>query len=205
MNGLRRSILAALGRARFPILWVGATYLAGALCGSILVHAHNSYALHMRDLIVQQAQRSDPAAKALSSHAPWRAAFADFFGNLFLGAIPTTLMGLAVAPPFPLVAYRGWVGGIVSVGAGHVSRLANAHEAAYYLTVMALQMLPYALTGGAGVRLGLGFVAPKSSWRYDAQERWIGLPAQGVRDVLLIYLLAAPLFLIASLVEFLAR
>lgn len=205
MNELRDSISAALRRAWSPILWVGATYAMGALAGAILAHAHNEYALHMRDLLVQQAQAADPAAKALSRHAPWHAAVADFLGNLILGAIPTTLLGLAVLLPFPLVAYRGWVGGIVSVGANHASRFANAHEALYYLTVMLLQIIPYALTGGAGVRLGLGFLFPKSRWSYESQERWIGLPADGVRDLFRMYLVAAPLFLIASLVEFLAR
>jgi len=36
-------------------------------------------------------------------------------------------------------------------------------------------------------------------------ERWLTLPAEGVRDVGRIYALVAPLFLVASLVEFLAR
>lgn len=151
MNAIRNSIFAALHRARAPILWVGVTYVASALVGAALVHAHSSFALHMRDLLVQQAQRGDPAAKALSHHAPWRAGFAGYLGNLFLGAIPTTILGLAVVLPFPMVAYRGWVGGIVSFGADHASRLANPHEAAYYLTVMLLQILPYALTGGSAL------------------------------------------------------
>jgi hypothetical protein len=32
-------------------------------------------------------------------------------------------MGLPVAPLFPFAAYRGWVGGIVSVDGRHESRL----------------------------------------------------------------------------------
>lgn len=205
MNVLRGSIFAALRRAWIPTVWVGATYLAGAVVGGVLVHAHNAFALHMRDALVQQAQRADPAARALNQHAPWRAAVADFLGNLLLGAVPTTMLGLAVVLPFPLVAFRGWVGGIVSVGGDHASRLANPHEAAYYVTVMVLQILPYALTGGVGVRLGLGLLFPKTRWGYESQEGWLGLPAEGVRDVLRVYAVAAPLFLIASLVEFLAR
>lgn len=205
MNKPPSSIFAALRRARAPILWIGATYLAGALLGAILVHAHNPFSLHMRDSLVRHAQQSDPAAKAFSHHAPWRAALLDFFANLLLGAIPTTLLGLAIVLPFPMAAFRGWVGGIVSVGAHGTSRLANPQEAAYYLAVLLLQIIPYAMTGGAGVRLGLGFLLPRSRWSYESQQRWLGIPAEGVRDVLRVYAIAAPLFLIASLVEFLAR
>lgn len=205
MNKPPRSIFAALHRARSPILWIGATYAVGALLGAALVHTHNPFALHMRDSLVQHAQQSDPAAKALNHHQPWRAALLDFFANLLLGAIPTTMLGLAVILPFPMAAFRGWVGGIVSVGADGTSRLANPHEAAYYLAVLILQIVPYAMTGGAGVRLGLGFLLPRSRWGYDSQQRWLGLPADGVRDVLRVYAVATPLFLTASLIEFLAR
>jgi hypothetical protein len=46
---------------------------------------------------------------------------------------------------------------------------------------------------------------PRGRWGYPARERWLTLPAEGVRDVGRIYALVAPLFLVASLVEFLAR
>ncbi len=77
--------------------------------------------------------------------------------------------------------------------------------AMYYLSVMLLQLLPYSLAGGAGVRLGLAFLRPTSRFGYPGSARWLGLPAEGVRDVLRIYALVVPLFLVASLVEFLAR
>ena len=57
---------------------------------------------------------------------------------------------------YPLVAYRGWVGGIVSAGAGHQSRLADLRQALYYFVTLILQLVPYSIAGGVGIRLGLG-------------------------------------------------
>jgi len=101
-----------------------------------------------------------------------------------------------------IVAYRGWIGGIVSVDGSHLSRLADAREAAYYLITLILQLIPYSITGGAGVNMGLAYLNPK---RYTQGEKWIGIPAEAIRDVVRIYLVAAPLFLVASLWEFFAR
>jgi uncharacterized membrane protein SpoIIM required for sporulation len=78
-------------------------------------------------------------------------------------------------------------------------------EGSYYLGVLLFQLIPYTLAGGAGVRLGLGFLLPSGRWGYPAGRRWLGLPAEGVRDVGRIYALVVPLFLVASLVEFLAK
>ena len=115
------------------------------------------------------------------------------------------MMGLAVVMPFPLAAYRGWVGGIVSVDGQHESRLRTWREGIYYLGVLLLQLIPYSLAGGTGIHLGQAFLFPKGRYGYPGSERWIGLPAEGVRDVARIYALVVPLFLAASLVEFLAR
>ena len=156
-----------------------------------------------RDL-VPRAQKGD-VLKAMQQGVPLRAAITDFGGNLVLGAAPSTVMGLGVIMPFPLVAFRGWVGGIVSVDGEHVSRLRDGRERLYYLGVLLLQLIPYTLAGGTGVRLGLAFLLPKGRWGYGTPERSLGLPAEGVRDVLRIYLLVVPLFLVASIVEFLAR
>jgi len=68
-----------------------------------------------------------------------------------------------------------------------------------------LQLIPYSLAGGAGIRLGLAVLFPKGRYAYPASERWLGFPAEGVRDIFRIYELLVPLFLLASLVEFLAR
>jgi hypothetical protein len=183
---------------------MGLTYGFGVATGAIMVHAHSDFALSHRDHVVGSAQTSDPAAVASNRGLPLRAAFFDFAGNLGRGAVPSTIMGLAVALPFPQAAYRGWVGGLVSVDSAHKSRLRHWHERNYYLGVLLLQLIPYSLAGGTGVRLGLAFLMPKGRWGYPASERWLGLPAEGVRDVGRIYMLIVPLFLVASLVEFLA-
>jgi hypothetical protein len=205
MNLSFLAIFLALRRARAPILWIGLTYMLGVIAGAVMVHAHHVAALRYRDRLVGRALASDPAAVALKRGLPLRAALLDFAGNLGLGAVPSTLMGLPVAPLFPFAAYRGWVGGIVSVDGRHESRLRTWHEGIYYLGVLLLQLIPYSLAGGAGIRLGLAVLFPKGRYGYPASERWIGFPAEGVRDVVRIYALLVPLFLLASLVEFLAR
>ena len=202
---LRSKLPLVRARARAPILGIGATYLLGVAVGAGMVHAHNSFALRYCDDLVGHAQITDPAAIAMNRGLPLRAALADFGGNLVRGAVPTTVMGLGIVMPFPLVAFRGWIGGIVSVDGRHVSRLLDSDERLYYLGVLLLQLIPYTLAGGTGVRLGLAFVFPKSRWGYPTARRWIGLPAEGVHDVLRIYILIVPLFLVASLVEFMAR
>ncbi len=196
---------ASLKRAKGPILWMAGTYLIGLAAGAAMVHTKNAFALQYRDKLVGTAMATDPAAVALNRGLPLRAALIDFAGNLGLGAVPSTVMGLTVALPFPLAAYRGWIGGIVSVDGGHHSRLRAGGERWYYLGVVFLQLLPYSLAGGAGVRLGLAFLRPTTAFGYPGSAKWLGLPADGVRDVLRIYTIVVPLFLVASLVEFLAR
>jgi hypothetical protein len=204
MNEMPRVVLAALRRARAPIVWIGLTYLLSVSVGAGMVHAHNAFALRYRDDLVGSAQQGN-VLRAMNRGLPVRAAMADFTGNLFLGAAPSTVMGLSVVMPFPWVAFRGWVGGIVSVDGEHKSRLRDGHERLYYLGVLLLQLIPYTLAGGAGVRLGMALLFPKGRWGYAGSVRWVGLPAEGARDVGRIYLLVVPLFLVASLVEFLAR
>jgi hypothetical protein len=198
-----RSVAAALWRARQPILWIGLTYLLGVVVGAVMVHVRSGFALSRGDQIVGQAVASDPATGALMKGLPVRAALFDFAENLGRGAIPSTVMGLGLVFPFPVAAYRGWVGGIVAVDGEHKSRLRNWHEASYYLGVLLLQLIPYSLSGGAGVRLGLGFLFPKGRWGYQSSQTWLNIPIDGVLDVARIYALVVPLFLIASLVEFL--
>lgn len=107
------ALRTALGRARAPILWIGSTYLLSVVMGAGMVHAHNGFALRYRDKLVGNAQQS-AVGNAMNHGMPLRAAVGDFTGNLFLGAVPSTIMGLSVVMPFPWVAFRGWVGGIVS-------------------------------------------------------------------------------------------
>jgi hypothetical protein len=100
--------------------------------------------------------------------------------------------------------FRGWVGGIVSVDGNHHSRLADPHERIYYLVVLILQLIPYSLTGGAGVHLGLAWFREwqRSGW---ARQWQLPVPRSALADAFWLYALAMPLFLGASLFEFLAR
>ena len=125
-----------------------------------------------------------------------------FSSNLFLDAVPSTIGGLGVIFPYPLAAYRGWVGGIVSVDEHHASRFAQSGNAIYYLITLVLQLIPYSLAGGAGVHLGLAYYRIHSG---SQAAKWYELPQPALLDVARIYLLVVPLFLIASLWEFLAR
>ena len=197
------SIFPALRRARFPILTIALTYLASVLVGIVMVHSGIPLALNSRDSIVGQATSGNNSTiNALQSGQPLKAALLDFGGNLFIGAVPSTLTGLGVVFPYPLVAYQGWIGGIVSVDGKHASRLAQPGEAIYYIVTLVLQLIPYSLAGGAGVHLGLAYYRSHSG---SQAAKWYELPQPELRDVARIYLLVIPLFLIASLWEFLLR
>jgi hypothetical protein len=175
MDAPGHALLTALGRARAPILWIGSTYLLSAAVGAGMVHAHNGFALRYRDNMVGNAQKT-AVGKAMNHGMPLRAALGDFMGNLFLGAVPSTVMGLSVVMPFPWVAFRGWVGGIVSVDGEHISRLRDNGERVYYLGILLLQLIPYTLAGGTGVRLGLAFLFPKGRWGYPPPSAGWGFP-----------------------------
>lgn len=194
------SVKGALGRARWGILTIGVTYAVAVVVGIAMAHGGNALALERRDSIVASAQNGAIlVADRQGEHL--RAALMDFSENLVRGGITDTLTGLAVIGPYPIVAYRGWVGGIVSVNDRHESRLTNPGSAAYYLVTLILQLIPYTLSGGAGVTLGV------SSWRARADAtvpKWLTLPQAAVLDVARIYVLVVPLFFIASLWEFLA-
>ncbi len=194
-----RAIPGALARARIPILTIAATYVLSVTIGIAMVHAGSSFALSRRDKIVAKALKTDPSAIANRNQHHVRAALLDFAGNLFLGAVPNTVSGMGIVFPYPIAVFRGWVGGIVSVNSAHKSRLALHGEGAYYFTVIILQLIPYSLAGGAGVYLGLAWYKGRP---LGIKAYWWPLPRQALFDVLRIYLLIVPLFLIASLVEF---
>lgn len=197
------AIRRAVGRARWSILSIAATYLVSVIAGMVMVHTGHPYALERRDALIASARASEPALLALQQGDRLEAALWDFAGNLLLGAIPNTVEGIAVVMPYPLVAYRGWIGGIVSVDGAHQSRFADRREAVYYLVTLILQLIPYSLAGGAGVHLGIANLRPPPYYRRDV--RLLTLPRDAVVDVLRIYVLIVPLFLIASLWEFLMR
>lgn len=194
------AIFRALSRSRLAILAFAVTYFISVLVGAMMVHSGNEFALTYRDDVVARARASDPAALAYDQNDRFRAALLDFAANLWAG-IGQTVAGLGVIAPYPIAAYRGWIGGIVSVNSAHASRLASASEALYYLAVVILQLIPYSLAGGAGVTLGIACFRPASYYQ-GAKLLWV--PREALRDVLRIYLLVVPLFLVASLLEFLA-
>lgn len=166
----------------------------------VMVHSGNEWAIAHRDRIASGAQSSQSII-ALRQNDRLRASLLDFGGNLY-GAITDTLGGLGVVFPYPFMAYRGWIGGIVSIDSSHASRLVDTKEAAYYLITLTLQLIPYALAGGAGVNMGLALWRPKSFYQ---GEKWLGIPREAIRDALRIYLIVVPLFLLASLWEFFER
>ena len=197
------TIFLAIRRSRIPILTIALAHLTGVLIGILMVHGGVSLALDTRDSIVGRVYNgSDPTINALQNGQPLIAALSDFGANLFQGAVPSTLSGLGVIFPYPIALYRGWVGGIVSVDGSHISRFAQPGEAVYYVITLLLQLIPYSLAGGAGVHLGLAYYRSHSG---AGKSRWFELPEPELRDVARIYLLVVPLFLIASLWEFLAR
>lgn len=193
-------VIRALQRARIAILTVAVTYLISVSVGMVMVHTGNEWVLAYRDRIVSGAQASSSII-ALNQNNRLRAAILDFGGNLY-GAVADTLGGLGVVFPYPFIAYRGWIGGIVSIDSSHVSRFAEPREALYYLITLMLQLIPYVLSGGAGVNMGLALWRPKSFYQ---GEKWLGIPKEAMRDVFRIYLLVVPLFLLASLWEFFER
>lgn len=192
----------ALSRARLGILTMALMYALSLAGGMVMVHTGSEFALAYRDSLVTRAQASDPSSIALRQGHRVTAALWDFSRNLLLGAVPDTIGGLSVVMPYVLAAHRGWVGGIVSVDSAHLSRLTRPGEALYYIVTLILQLVPYTLAGGAGVNLGIAYLRPKSFYQGD---KWYGVPKEAIRDALRIYLLVAPLFLVASLWEFLAR
>jgi uncharacterized membrane protein SpoIIM required for sporulation len=193
-------VARALHRARIPILTVALTYFVSVGIGMVMVHTGNEWAIAYRDQIVSGAG-SSPSIMALKQNNRLRAAVLDFGGNLY-GASADTLGGLGVVFPYPFMAYRGWIGGIVSMDGSHVSRLAEPKEATYYLITLTLQLIPYVLSGGAGVNMGLALWRPKSFYQ---DEKWLGIPKEAIRDACRIYLFVVPLFLLASLWEFFER
>jgi hypothetical protein len=196
-----RSIPRALSRSKIFILTIALVYAFSLVVGIAMVDAGNQFALSTRDSVVAGATSSDPASIALQNGDNLEAAFIDFGRNLALGAVPSTVGGLAVVIPYPVAAYRGWIGGIVSADANHASRLDSPGSALYYLSVVILQLVPYSLAGGVGVNLGVAFLRPRP---YYMGTKWIGLPKEAILDVLRVYAVVVPLFLVASLIEFLA-
>lgn len=191
----------AVRRCRLQVLSIFVTYLLSSGLGILMAHSGSALALEQRDRIVATAGASEPAALSARTGHPLTAAFQDFAANLLRAAVPQTVLGLGVLPPYFSVAYQGWIGGIVSVDRQHRSRLTRPGSAAYYFTVLLLQFVPFSLAIGAGVRAGLDAYAHNA--RHGWNLRKYRLPRRALDTLLGAYLLATPLFLLASAVEYL--
>ena len=202
ISSFTQTVIRAIIRARLSILTIALTYVAFIVLGIVLTHTGNSYALKARDQLVNRAMQQDPAAIANNQGNSLQAALLDFGGNLILGAVPKTVSGMAVVPAYPFVAYQGWVGGIVSVRADHSSRFNNVRSTMYYLLTLLLQIIAYSLAVGAGVNVGIAMFRPQPYYQGD---KWLGIfPKEALRDMGRIYAFVIPLFLVASLWEFLS-
>jgi hypothetical protein len=195
-----RLITRAVYRARWSILSIAAVNVMGVIIGVLMVHSGSEFALSYGDKLVARAQKQDAAAVSYRQGHRLTAAAKDFAMNLVVGAMPMTLTGLTVVSPYAFGAYRGWVGGIVSVDRKHQSRLRDWRKGAYYVIALVLQLIPYSLAGGIGVHLGLCFFRQFPCYTGDKVG---GYPKEAIWDVIRVYQLIVPLFLIASLWEFL--
>jgi len=193
-------LAGALRAAWRPSVIMMLVYAITVTVGALMAHQGNRLALGARDAIVAHALNVDPASRAYARDSRWEAAAWDFSRNLVLGGVSSTVLGLAIVLPYGTAAYRGWVGGIVAVDGKHRSRLHDPRSALYYLLTLLLQLVPYSLAGGAGVRLGLRYLRSSASRR----QRWLGLPRDALADALWIYALVVPLFLVDSIWEFLS-
>ena len=196
----RSLVVRALRRTRTATLYLGAVNALAVLVGIIMVHSGSTFALDYGDRLVAKAQKQDAAAISYRQGHRFTAAVKDFAMNLVVGAMPQTLTGLTVVSPYGFGAYRGWVGGIVSVDRNHESRLRDWRKATYYVVALVLQLIPYSLAGGAGVHLGLCFFR---RFDYYTGEKIGGYPKEAIGDVIRVYSVIVPLFLVASLWEFL--
>jgi Stage II sporulation protein M len=195
------TILRAVTRARAAILSVALTYVVSVSIGLVLANTGNGLALAHRNKIVGTAQTNDLAAVSNNRGQPVRAALLDWGGNL-RGAAVDSVLGMGVVFIYPMVVYRGWVGGIVSVEQDGTSRLRKPLTAAYYFLTLILQLTGYSLTAGAGVNLGVSMFRPRSFYQ---GPKWLRtFPQEAVRGVARIYMLVVPVLGIASFWEFLS-
>ena len=167
-----------------------------------MVHSGNSFALAERDRIVHKAVTQDKASVAYRTGDRATAIFADFAGNLFYAAVPQTIAGIAVVLPYISVARQGWIGGIVSVDGGHRSRLRTMKGATYFFLVLLLQFTAFSLAIGAGVRCGIELYRKNASVGWQLSR--VRAPRESLADLGWVYVVAIPIFLVASAFEFLS-
>jgi hypothetical protein len=165
-----------------------------------MVQESNDFALSRRDKIIGAIIHQDKAAINYQNGNHFTAALYDFSENLFYAAIPQTLLGLSIVTPYFTVLYQGWVGGIVSVDNSHHSRFNKIKSVLYYFIVFFLQIIPYSLSIGAGVKTGVDVYKQNSKIGWNILKYRIR--KENFLDVRNIYLISIPLFFIASIFEF---
>lgn len=193
-------ITLALKRCRIYVLTIFLTYWISCIAGIWMSHTGNDFALLTRDKLVGHAMQTDQASIKYQQGNNLSAALIDFGANLFMGAVPQTIMGLGIVIPYCSAAVQGWVGGIVSVDSAHKSRLTGFKSAFYYFFVLLLQFIPYSLAIGAGIKCGVDFYINNKiqGWRiWDFR-----IQKESLIDLGCVYLLVVPLFFIASCFEF---
>jgi uncharacterized membrane protein (Fun14 family) len=194
------STIGALRRAWRWILAVALVHLLAVTVGAVSVHTGYMPALAYRDRLVAQARSSDPVSLAYQRGENLKAGLVEAARTQWV-CVAVAVTGLTVISPFVLAAYRGFVGGVVSVDENHSSRLRHTGQAVYYLSVIILQILPYALAGGAGIKLGMTYFRGGKEYPGD---RWLGYPKEAIWDVLRILVVTVPFVLVANLWEFLS-
>jgi hypothetical protein len=195
----------AFRRSRLGIGTIALTYVISVVVGLSLVHAGNRFALSYRDRLVGRAVQESSILRNLEKGNRLRAAGLDSAGNIFAGAV-SLVVGYFPPTGYGMAAFRGWIGGIVSVDGEHHSRLGAPRECFYYLTTLILQLIPYSLAGGAGVSLGIATFSRRGRSVYPGgRVRWLLIPYEALGDAGWIFLVAVPLFAVASGFEFLAR
>ena len=112
MKRLFTLILPAIKRAKVQIISIFIIYCISCSAGILMSHLGNQFALKTRDNIVNKAYNSDKASIDYQKGENLSAALLDFSGNLFLGAVPQTAMGLSIIIPYITVPIQGWIGGI---------------------------------------------------------------------------------------------
>jgi hypothetical protein len=198
---MKNSVLAAVVGCRLYVLSIFLVYIISCTVGILMVHTGNQFALSERDKIVGVAIQTDKAALNYQSGNKLTAAVYDFAGNLFIAAIPQTVIGLAIVPPYFTVAYQGWVGGIVSVNGSHQSRLTSFKSSVYYFIVLLLQITAFSLSIGSGIKCGV------DTYKHNHEVGWrfwkFRIPKESLAAVGYVYLVSLPVFLVASCFEFL--
>ena len=115
--------------------------------GVLLAHSSNRYSFDYRDKLIGKAISESAILRLLQHGHSLTAAALDATGNAAAGFF-SLLAGYWPPAGYWVAAYRGLIGGIVSVDDNHHSRLATPFGAFYYLTTLLLQLLPYSLAGG---------------------------------------------------------